>query len=476
MNSLQKFIATCRGGLLTAISKLIAALFSRRGLSLAALGLCVLLTIGPWLRPPLSRDFRGSHILWNNTPDAQFLPQYAAEIPRRWQQASLATPLIVVVLAGVVVVLVRPRWTAGLFGVLLCVGLPATGAALWNHPGMIEFFETQSRSHLMLRNVIRSESENMFTGGVHDRLNTRGGGPRKNQIPPHPVIQPFRYALYGPWIVPLAAVGVLLTTTGSHHRRLAHTGAWVGVAVLLAVAATWPRWVAEHHWRLAHELEDANRFTEAEEQLDHALEAMPQFVDSQRHWQIRGRLAYRQGHDDNYRRYFEARQRLAAGDGVGGRAMLRSLAVSMSGGAAVRGVAFDPVENNIASPVQDLLAESLGLAASSAAVRGDSSAAEAAWTEAAELAPWTPVYWVGAHVARLATDPTHAAQAERELLPRLVQVGDKMINTDCLSMIGDAYFKTGDLTRAREMYSLSIAQFNLPKYINLHAQRGKLGM
>jgi hypothetical protein len=51
-----------------------------------------------------------------------------------------------------------------------------------------------------------------------------------------------------------------------------------------------------------------------------------------------------------------------------------------------------------------------------------------------------------------------------------------MVNSDFSSLIADAYFVTGDMERAREFYSRAMDTFDLPKYVNLHAQKGMLGM
>ena len=65
---------------------------------------------------------------------------------------------------------------------------------------------------------------------------------------------------------------------------------------------------------------------------------------------------------------------------------------------------------------------------------------------------------------------------QAKLVPRLAQVGDRMVNSDFSLLIADAYFVTGDMERAREFYSRAMDTFDLPKYVNLHAQKRHVGM
>jgi hypothetical protein len=62
------------------------------------------------------------------------------------------------------------------------------------------------------------------------------------------------------------------------------------------------------------------------------------------------------------------------------------------------------------------------------------------------------------------------------LLGRLCDVGDCFIGSDMASALGDAYFETGDFQRARDMYAKAMDLFHLPKYVNIAAQEGRLGM
>ena len=84
--------------------------------------------------------------------------------------------------------------------------------------------------------------------------------------------------------------------------------------------------------------------------------------------------------------------------------------------------------------------------------------------------------WIGSAIAMTMATPAQAANAEQILVPRFDQIGDRLVRSDVSSMIGDAYFRDGNFEKAREMYEMSMSIFSLPKYVNLNAQEGMLGM
>jgi hypothetical protein len=125
---------------------------------------------------------------------------------------------------------------------------------------------------------------------------------------------------------------------------------------------------------------------------------------------------------------------------------------------------------------RDMLAEIIGHTAASFAARGQDSAAEIAWREASNIAPWKPAYWVAEAVTELAATPARAAEIEERVLDRLCNVGDCFVGSDVASALGDAYFEMGEFDKARDMYAKAMELFHLPKYVNLPAQEGRLGM
>lgn len=437
------------------------ACLSNRGLAVITLLACALLSISPWLRPAISRDFRGAHIPWSDFANRPFVPPFLDEVPRSWSTSSVGALVLAAALVGVVLVCLRRHRIAMAFGILLAVSLPAVAAALWNHPALFESFESEVRQRAVLREVFHAQSEELLSGTAPDRLVTSGvkNTPADHRAKTHPIAVPLRYALYGPWLVLVALIGCVIAGSGHLRSRLAYTAGWAAVGLLFAIAVTWPRWLAEYRWLQASAHENANRIAAAEQSLDRARAAMPSLVHTRRYWLNRGRLAYRQGVADEYATFFVAHQHAAAGELVEGRAVLLPT-VDMSG--------------ELMTP-RELLAEITGYLAAEHIAHGDYTGAELLWTEASQIAPWMPGHWIAQNTTALAANPARADEMEQQLLPRLVQVGDRMVNSDVASMIGDAYFNTGNFHKARAMYDRSIANFHLPKYANLHAQEGRLG-
>lgn len=438
------------------------AVLSNRGLSILLLAVCGLLAVSPWLRPAMSRDLRGVHIPLTNVSGAPFFPPYAAEVPRPWLINSVATPILAVVAVGIVLVLVRRDRSSLAMGLVLAVSLPAVAAGLWNHPGLLEFFESEVRQRAVLRDVFHLQSDELLAGSAPDRLATRGrlNTPAGHHHNTHALVLPFRYLVYGPWIVVVAAIGLLVATSGTFLQRLTRTAAWAGVGLLLAVAATWPRWVAEYQFFRADALEDQQQLADAELAMDGAIWAMPELEMSRRYQLARGRLAYRLHREDPAAAFFVAHQKAVEGNYEEARAVLMPLVGEQDRSVAKR----------------ELLAEIMGHLAAAQVEVGDFTAAELQWAEASRVAPWMPGHWIAENTTALVANPGRAEGFERDVLPRLAQVGDRLVTSDVATVLGDAYFKTGDFAKARVMYDRSLDNFHLPKYANLKAQSGRLGM
>ncbi|HEX3600475.1 MAG TPA: hypothetical protein VHU84_10060 [Lacipirellulaceae bacterium] len=443
-------------------SRVIGGCLSNRCVALATLGACAMLAVAPWLRPAISRDFRGIHIPWSGALTSKFLPEFAAEVPRPWRWDGVAMPILVVVAVGVVIVLIKPVWTRYVFGLLLALSIPAVAAAFWNHPAVVEFLEGEVRQRAMIRAVIRQHADDMLSGGAPDRLSVLGGHNTTvfELETVHPLWYPLRYSLYGPWLIALTLFGVLVVRYDSSGQRLRFAGAGTLVGIGFAVAITWPRWVSEYHWAQSETQENANQISDAANSLERALAAMPQFEFTRRYWLARGRIEYRQHLDNEYVAFFKASQHALQDKPDLARAELEPQ-VRRTGGT---------------TPERDLLSEIIGRLAVRYVASGDQSASEVAWRDAAELTPWQPAYWIAETSTVLAAEPRRAREMEDKLVPRLNQVGDRMVNSDFTSLIADAYFVTGDLDRARDFYARAMVTFDLPKYVNLHAQKGMLGM
>jgi hypothetical protein len=450
--------------LINAVSSVAAALVSNRGLAVVALAGCVLLITGPWLRPPLSRDFRGLHIPIGELTSVSFVPELTAAAPRPLRWDSVAMPLLAVVGAGMVLILIRPRWTGRVFGLLLALSIPAVAISLWNYPALIESFENDMRDRALLRSVFRQHSEHMLSAGTPNRLATLGNkSTRKDLLTEreHPLLLPLAYSVYGGYLVGFALAATLAAERGPWRRRLAYASSWSAAGILLAMAATWPRFTSEYHFARAESSENANRFEEAQDALAAAQSAMPSMQNTWRYWLAKGRLSVRQQQMDNkFATFYLAHQAVLSDDLTRARAL-----------------AEPAIRAGHASTVQcDLFAGICGQSAAEYVAFAKYSAAESCWDEAMAVAPWNLAYPL-AHAAAQAAAAPHRARSIAEVSrPLLTHVGDRMVVSDFHSLMADAHFVSGDFQQARRMYDLAMEAFHLPKYINVPAQEGRLGL
>jgi hypothetical protein len=413
------------------------------------------------LRPALSRDFRAIHIPWSSSLDAGFLPDRVAAIPRPWRWDSVAVPILAIVVVGIPIVLIKPQWTRIVFGALLAMSIAAVAAAFWNHPVVIEFLEGEVRQRAMVRAVIRQHADDMLSGGAPDRLELIHGQLTLKQLDTvHPFWYPFRYSVYGPWLLTLAFAATVTACSASWRNRFLYAGKWAAIGLGFAFAVTLPRWIAEYHWARAEAHESSNDFAHAEQSLERAKLAMPQMEFTRRYWDERGRLDYRQQRQTEYATFYKASQHMEQAKPGLAQAELEP-DVNRTGGSI---------------PQRDLLGAILGKLAIHDVYIQNHSAAELSWREAAKVAFWEPAYQIAETATALAAAPKRASELKDQLMPWLVQVGDRLVNADFSSVVADAYFDDGNLQQAREMYNHALDTFDLPKYVNLHAQKGLLGM
>src|SRR5262249_17228174 len=99
-----------------------------------------------------------------------------------------------------------------------------------------------------------------------------------------------------------------------------------------------------------------------------------------------------------------------------------------------------------------------------------SSSAPAAWQQAVQI---EPLDGLAARLC-LGTWQAERLRGDPHALPLLESLPavDRAICADALSLLGDANFRRGDLTEARERYRESMKAWMLPKTINYRAQRG----
>jgi tetratricopeptide (TPR) repeat protein len=230
---------------------------------------------------------------------------------------------------------------------------------------------------------------------------------------------------------------------------------------LLALAATWPRLASEYHFARAESAENANRFDEAEDALAAARNAMPSMENTWRYWLAKGRVSVRQQRMDNkFATFYLAHQAVLSGDLTRARAL-----------------AEPEIRSGHASTVQcDLFASICGQTAAEYVSYAKYSAAESCWDEAMAVAPWNLAYPLAHAAAQVAAAPHRARTVAEEARPLLTYVGDRMVVSDFHSLMADAHFVSGDFDEARRNYDLAMKVFHLPKYINVPAQEGRLGM
>jgi tetratricopeptide (TPR) repeat protein len=403
------------------------------------------------------------HIPWGEVGSASFVPEAVSDAPRPWRWNSVAVPLLLVIAFGAVIVVARPEWTGRVFGLLMALSLPAMAIALWNYPALIESFDGELQDRALLRAVFRQHSEHMLSAGTSNRLAALESKATREESfnQERPLLLPLRFVTYGAWLVPLAMVGTVVTSRGKWLRRSTMAGAWIAVGLLLSTATTWPRWLSEYHFARAAALENAHRFAEARKSLEAAKSALPSVGSTWRFWLAAGRLSYRQNEAENeFKTFFVTHQAVLSGGLDRARALLEP----------------DVAGGDGSMPQRSLLAGIIGQQAAEYVSDAKYSAAEVSWSEAAATAPWKPAYQIARGAARLAAAPQLASEAEQHLLPLLGVLGDRMVTSDLHSLVGDAYFVAGDFRRARAMYDRAMSLFHLPKYININAQEGRLGM
>jgi tetratricopeptide (TPR) repeat protein len=459
-----RFFGNVVDRLLTIVGRIASALASNRSLALAALAACVVLITGPWLRPPISRDFRALHIPIGEISSVSFVPEHVVETPRRLRYDSVAVPLLLVTAIAAVVVLVRPRRMSAAFGLLFALSIPALAITFWNYPTLIDSFNSEMRDRALLRAVFRQHSEHMLSAGTPDRLAVLGDKATRDDllmIREHPLLVPLKYSVYGPWLVGLALAATIVSFRGSWSRRFRYAGVWAAVGILLAVAATWPRLTAEYYFAQASNFENANDFEQAEHALESARSTLPCLENTWQYWLAKGRLRVRNNQrDDRFAVFYLAHQALLSGDFTRARALLEPY---------VRGPSAAGVERDLFAGIE---AQAAAIYVSDAKY----SAAEICWSDAVDIAPWKVSYQLARGAARIAAAPQRTDAIDQEAMPLLKHVGDLMVASDYYALVGDAHFITGQFGKAREMYGHAMDLFEMPKYINVQAQEGRLGM
>jgi hypothetical protein len=116
------------------------------------------------------------------------------------------------------------------------------------------------------------------------------------------------YLLYGYWLIPWSAFGVLIGGPGLVRRRWAWLMLWTVAAGGLAGLTCSRRLLAEYHWRQAIDLETRCDYDRSRNALKAALTAFPEFDRLERSWLLAGKLDYLQRRLTPKERFFRAFQ------------------------------------------------------------------------------------------------------------------------------------------------------------------------
>jgi hypothetical protein len=100
----------------------------------------------------------------------------------------------------------------------------------------------------------------------------------------------------------------------------------------------------------------------------------------------------------------------------------------------------------------------------------------AAWQKAAQLDPSRRDCTFYLAVAEAAVDRERPQQAQARMATALAGLSDLPMNAYIMSTLGDAYHEAGQMSESRRCYARSYDVFNLPKKINIHAQKALGGL
>jgi hypothetical protein len=271
------------------------ALVSRRGLPVVFLLLAALLVRSGWLRPPLSPDLRALHLSLGLVPSAAVDPDALLHGARPIPVDSAGVLLLAILGIGLVFVLVRPRNMSMVAGLLLAGGIVANAAIATNACALIERLDWEFEQRQQMVQVLNA------TPGKQPLTTTRNG--RTSVLLGAPSADEQRgdlkrgwvYLLYGRWLILWAALGLLLSTSGSLMHRMRWLAGWSLAGVGLALVVCWPRLQAEYYWQQARRAEGRCNLAAAREALANAEKLCPAFSSMERAWSLTGKLDYLEG-------------------------------------------------------------------------------------------------------------------------------------------------------------------------------------
>jgi tetratricopeptide (TPR) repeat protein len=372
--------------------------------------------------------------------------------------------MLALIAAGAAVVLWRPNWLGNVAGLLLVGALVANCATVFNFPILIELLDLEQEQRQNMVSVLSTKSEAPSLAQKRNgRIQAAGVSGQVSAAPGKDeefggLSRGWVYLQYAPFLVILAAVGVLLGTTGSLLRRLAHLAGWCGVGVVLAIGVCWQRMHAEFHWHQAKLAEARSDYASASRSLATAIAIFPDFSRMQRTWLLSGRLDYRQGRSTSHEQFFLAYQHSR------NREWRPALA-------AVDNLYTGTIDEN---PAVRHLAARLDVGMGLHFYRnGQLAAAEDLWQRASRLGPGQRDAGLLLGQAQARIDLGQPERVLASIAPVLGAVlADQPLGADTLVIMANAYFMAGQMQQARRHYAESLDLFTLPRVANYRAAKG----
>jgi len=465
MGLIKRFLLTIATLPAIASSGLMRVLFCPRALALWFLVGAALFCAGAWLRPPLSPDIRGFQLPVSIIPQ-EVSADHILPKPREFQLDSVGVVCLGIVLIGVILVMIRPRWTGLVAGVLLAASIAGNASAVFNHPKLIEMMDSEIIQRGQIATVLRLRSEQTLAGNSTPRtaplvLPPHDNSPPTQEIPPGNLLRGWQYLVFGVWLSLSALLVVLLCCAGSWQRRLAHTGMWTTAGLLLTLVVCGARFTAEWHWTDAIKLEEQGKLAEARLALDRAVDLYSEFELLERTWLLAGKIDFRAGKSTPQSLYYRVAQLALHDDRGTSVGLLTDLLKSPAGSAtAVRELAglvySDMARKNFSKGLLMSAFDDYKLSAKYAPLRIDAIA--------------------GMGLCLIESDRARPELVAAYVSPLVDRLGDRVLRADLVERLGHAYFEAGQMAEARKQYERSMEIFSQPKYVNAPAQEGLLGM
>ncbi|MGA2033381.1 MAG: hypothetical protein ABSG68_14080 [Thermoguttaceae bacterium] len=489
---------------------LLEAAMSWRGLALLFFAWAALLTVSAWVRPPLSRDLRAIDIPLVLVSGAGSDGADLLYGPRHFRWNSGGVILLALIGLGTAATLWRPRWFGVSCGVLLAAALIVNATAVLNQPALVQWLTFEDAQKQEITAVLSTLKENalvtpevdtqkvLLTTQRNDESERGLATPSENALePPEAGDQSlllasrindtagwgsglaqekgkflfWAYLLYGKWLVVLAAVGVLFGYPRSLARRASILVAWVLVGLLAGALACSARLAGEVCWFRAYVLEQRADAARAEVVLDRSLAVCPQLGLLRRSWLLQGKMDYRRGGFSplDYRRqeyssrqrFWEAHQLAFDRQVLLANHMMQSLRYSRDQARVVRVQSAD----FFTARGLELLGRGLPAAARDHFDMADAAGGQTRFDCACFRA-----------LVNMQGDPTRAEPVAVDLGEILDHCPNRLLRADIVAVLGDAFFDAGRMPAARKCYAESMDLFNLPKQINLRAQKSLVGM